>query len=46
MLFTSWQWSGGFGSKNILMIITILDSICRPVTDSAGVLINVFLVNY
>lgn len=26
MLFTSWQWSGGFGNENILMIITILDS--------------------
>lgn len=29
MLFTSWQWSGGFGNKNILMIRTILDSFLK-----------------
>lgn len=55
MLFTSWQWSGGFGNENILMIITILDSFwkktyiysyCCPVTASpVGVAINEFPVN-
>ena len=55
MLFTSWQWSGGFGNKNILMIRTILDSFlkkiyiysyCCPVTASPeGVAINEFPLN-
>lgn len=43
MLFTSRQWSGGFETKNILMIITILDSFYRLV--KLRQVINVFLVN-